>query len=306
MLPNQTQMPDDRVRAIAELASAAKGFSVYVIAAPKEGAEGLPKEVMIGFDHRKTGPDAVIDLNPLFERYRIRPERKVGAAQVDTLRSFVALVDRHKTTASVIFAKTELPQPSFTAVIDYHDLDGDPDNLKHRVHYAFPLSEEFKTWSNNNANAMTQAEFAEFIEENIANIAHPLPEESAEYGELFRAPLASPVDMMTLSRGLEVTVNSSAKGAHRLQSGEMQIAYTEEHQTNLVVPGLFMVSIPVFFAGERVRLPARLRYRVSNGRVSWFYQLYRHEEIVRERVIADLQIAQAETGLPVYEGRPEA
>lgn len=112
--------------------------------------------------------------------------------------------------------------------------------------------------------------------------------------------------MMMLSRGLEVAVNSGVKNAQKLQSGEAQITFTEEHTTSVTVPGLFIVNVPVFLGGAPVRLVARLRYRVSGSNLVWFYQLYRLREFVRERVLTDLAVAAEKTGLPVYEGSPEA
>lgn len=299
-------MHDDRIRAIAELAAAARGFSLHEVKAPAEST-GLPTQVQVGFDHRRTGQDAIVDLNPILEKYRRHPERRVGTAKIETLQSFIALVNRHKSKHSVIFADCDLPDPAFTAVIDYHEKEnGNPAFLKHRVHYGFPLTEEFKEWQNNDQNEMGQGEFAAFIEERIAEIASADEVERRHYADLFRTTIATPSEMMMLSRGLEVSVNSGVKQAIKLQSGEAQITFTEEHNTSVTVPGLFIVSVPVFLAGVPVRLVARLRYRVKGGNLVWFYQLYRVREFVRDRVLVDLHIAAKETELPVYEGSPEA
>ena len=86
--------------------------------------------------------------------------------------------------------------------------------------------------------------------------------------------------------------------------------FSEEHQNAkgeaIVVPGIFMVSVPAFVDGDAVRIPARLRYRVVQGKVMWFYQLYRWEFFLREQVGHDLKDAADKTGLPAYEGAPEA
>lgn len=61
-----------------------------------------------------------------------------------------------------------------------------------------------------------------------------------------------------------------------------------------------------FVDGDPVRIPARLRYRIAGGGIMWFYQLYRWEFFLRERVRADLMKASAETTLPMFEGSPES
>jgi hypothetical protein len=96
-----------------------------------------------------------------------------------------------------------------------------------------------------------------------------------------------------------------------LQTGERVVEFSEEHQNAkgepIVVPGVFMVSVPAFVDGDPVRIPARLRYRVAGGKVKWFYQLYRWEFFLREQVGYDLKEAGSnETGLPAFEGAPEA
>lgn len=40
--------------------------------------------------------------------------------------------------------------------------------------------------------------------------------------------------------------------------------------------------------------------------VTWWFQLYRWKELLRERVVLDLAKATEDTGLPAYEGEAEA
>lgn len=67
-----------------------------------------------------------------------------------------------------------------------------------------------------------------------------------------------------------------------------------------------MISVPAFIDGEAVRIPARLRYRIAGGDIKWFYQLYRWQFYLREQVGRDLREAATKTGLPCFEGAPEA
>jgi uncharacterized protein YfdQ (DUF2303 family) len=311
------------VEKIAQLGQDSTKFDVLSYAPPP--SLGLPSNVPFGFNHQS---GAVVDLRDLAERWRAFPERRKGVAKVSTLQSFIDLLNRQKSEHSVIFATTSWPSPSLTAVVDYNGIvnaaEGKPAENEaragitspkpgygqHRIQYPFPLTDEFQAWAKQDGKPMTQAEFAAFIEERVAELATPTQEEDTQLGQLFSTKMATPADMLMLSRGLEINVAGKVKENVRLSSGEGEIIFVEEHLGSngqkIVVPGLFMVSVPAFLDGEAVRLPARLRYRVSAGSVTWFYQLYRWKELLRERVVADLKKATDNTKLPAYEGSPEA
>lgn len=295
------------VESIAELAKHAAGATVLQISTEGLGA-GLPAVVPILFDHRPNG-SGLKALKDEIERFRTEPDRRRGSATATTLRSFVDLINYHKDSSSVLFAKTEWPDPQLMAIVDYHCEDHAPRHLQHRIVYDFPVTDECKAWIERDAKPFTQAEFATFIEEHVAELASPLPAEKAEYERLFKVDFATPTLMMTLSRGLQVNVESVVKANLTLQSGEGEIQFVEEHLNHkgdkLVVPGLFMIAVPAFISGAPIRLPARLRYRVSGGKVTWFYQLYRWKFWLRDQVQQDLREVEKETELRAFEGSPE-
>ena len=272
-----------------------------------ESVRGLPKTVAVLF--RDGRNPEVKGLKDLFEPYRTAPERREGTAVVTVLQSFIDLVNRHKDEGSAIFAETVWPSPKLTAVIDYHETDGTARFGRHRVVYGFPVSDELKAWADQNGKAMTQADFAAFVENRIADLASPTDAERIAAERDFKTTFAVPSDMVSLSRGLAVRVAAEAKNAVLLQSGESEIVFREEHRNDagekITVPGLFMVSVPAFRDGDPVRILARLRYRLREGKLTWFYQLYQWEQEVRNRVSEDLARAAAETELPAYEGAPE-
>lgn len=272
-----------------------------------EPQEGLPEYVPV-FINREAG--TVVSLKKIFEEYRSHPERKTGTATVTTLESFIELVDRHKTDHSAIFANTDWKSPSLTAIIDYHQLaQGRADNGRHRVHYPFPLSEEWQAWIAQNGEVMAQAEFAEWIEDHIAELATPTDDEMSEYEETFGLKVATPAEIVTLSRGLKVHAETRVRSNVVLQSGEGEIAFEEEHRdTNgnkLVVPGLFIVSLAPFFLGDKARIPVRLRYRVHGGSVKWLFMLHRPDMHITGHINAALEHAAGATELPAYQGTPE-
>ncbi|MFG1255920.1 DUF2303 family protein [Xanthobacter flavus] len=268
---------------------------------------GLPPGLPIVWDPRKGEFMAV---KSYAEQFRLKPARKVGTAKALTLESFIALANRHKTEHTAVFADTTWQKPGFTAVIDYHEnaSGGPADNGKHRIHYDFPLSEEWKAWVKLNGEPMNQLEFAAFLEDHIQELCSPTEAEKIALERDFATTVATPAEVVQLSRGLQVHVASQVKNAHTLQTGAGQIQWQEEHQTAdgkpLIVPGIFLLNIAPFFMGEPVRIPVRLRYRVG-GKITWFYQIFRPDFFVTERVRDDLDKVRQETSLPAFEGAPE-
>lgn len=302
----QTVPAPGAVRDIADLAAKAAGMEIVSLDLPAE-ALGLPRHIPVA---RRSGANpAIVGLADLAEAWRLKPARKKGTARTLTLASFVALANRHKTADSVLFGDTDWRRPSLTAVVDYHPADGSADNGEHRIAYQFPLSEEWQVWVGNNAKRMDQAEFAAFLEEHIADLSSPFDAEKVELERDFATTVATPAQLIQLSRGLQVHVGVQVKNAVTLQTGEGEIRWDESHSDAdgkpLKVPGMFMLSIAPFFMGEKIRVPVRLRYRASGGSIAWHYQIYRPDRHVTERVRDDLDKAAAETGLPAYEGYPE-
>lgn len=295
---------------IQELVKNAEDFTIHTVPVPNNADAGLPSSFPIGMDHRTNqnglGP---VPLRKFAEEWRVFPERRKGTATATTLHSFIELVNYHRIGSTAIFADTG-QRPSLTCVVDYHPTpDGTPAFCEHRIVYTFPLSDEFQAWTKQDGQVMDQGEFTAWVEEHIADLTEATSEEVAKNEALFRTRTATPAHMIELSRGLAINVDSTVKNATVLQTGEASIIFEEEHKdatgAKLIVPGMFMVSIPVFVGGVPVRIPARLRYRVLRGKVTWFFQMFRWKAEVRERILADLAIVHDETTVLTYEGAPE-
>lgn len=294
------------IREVADLARKGTGFEIVSQATEGLG-DGLPKNVPLLIDHRPAGN--VAGLKSIIEQYRTEPQRRKGTASVTTLQSFIDLCNRHKDADSAIFANTAWPTPALVGIMDYHKIEGAPRWGTHRVSYPFPVTEELKVWIESNGKMMEQAEFASFLENHAAELASPTAGEADIYERLFKEKMATPAELISLSRNLEVHMGAKVKRAERLSSGERTVEFVEEHLNakgeKVDIPGIFIVSVPAFLDGEPVRIPARLRYRVAGGSIHWAFQLYRWEFWLRERVKNDLIVAGKDTGLPTFEGTPE-
>lgn len=306
---NDTSDKSASVQAIAQLAKDAAGARIGGLMWP-EAPRGLPKDVPVAIVH---GDKPKLEsVGELFEEFRQFPARKAGTAKALTLGSLIELTNRHKTADTAIFANTEWRNPSIVTVVDYHAVapEGDPAWLKHRISYTFPLSDPWKEWIEKNGKAMEQSDFAAFIEDHIGDLSSPEIGESTDYEDKFNTKIATPAQLIELSRGLQVFAGTRVKNAITLQSGEAQLVFEETHTDAdgkpLKVPGLFILQIAPFFQGELIRVPCRLRYRVAGSGLAWFFQIYRPDIAITDRVRTDLDILRRETDLPVFEGAPEA
>lgn len=295
------------VAAIVALAQDASDIQIVSLSTAGLGP-GLPPSVPVVIDRRKG--NSITGLRSIIDQYRLEPGTLIGTGSTTTLQSFIDLVNRHKNEGSAVFAKTSWPAPALTAVIDYHGEGAAARWGRHRINYAFPITDEFKVWIDKNGKPMEQAEFAAFLEDHAAELSAAYPPEAAEYESLFKERFATPADLIALSRNLEIHVDAKVKRAERIQTGERTVEFVEEHLNGkgekVEIPGIFMVSVPAFLDGENVRIPARLRYRIQGGSIVWFYQLYRWQFWLRDQVKNDLDTVKQKTELPTFEGAPEA
>ncbi len=297
------------LRAIADLGAKASGAELVTINATGD-MTGLPKQVpalLVRGDEPR-----INDVSALLEKYRLFPARKKGTANVQTLEALIDLTNRHKTGDSAIFVNLDWKKPSMTTVVDYHrkETGGDADNLQHRLHYEFPLSEEWSIWIEKDGKFLEQEEFAYFLEDRIPDLASPSDQDVINCQRDFSCTVATPAQLVELSRKMQVNVQSSVKANHTLQSGERQLQWEESHVgadgKPIVIPGMFILSIPPFFMGEKVRIPVRLRYRVNAGKVYWAYQIYRPDQVITEHLTHSVHDVIAATELPWFAGALES
>ena len=205
--------------------------------------------------------------------------------------------------------------PRLIAVLDYHEQTaaGAPRFGAHRTEYAFPLSDEWKAWSSIVGKELSQAAFAEWLEERIADVMNPegLGVGTLELAQALGIQLAGPTALLALSRGLSVRVDQKVTQAVNLSTGEASIGFEETHRDKdgggpLKVPGGFAIALPVFRNGETFSVVARLRYRVREGAVLWRIVLHRADAVFDVAFREACAKAETETGVPLFYGQPEA
>jgi uncharacterized protein YfdQ (DUF2303 family) len=254
---------------------------------------------------------SVYSAKKYFDEYRTAPDRRTGTARLTTLQSFCDHVNRFSDEHSALFADDNSKRPKLVGVLNYHPgKTGEPRFGDHRAEYTFPIADEWTTWTS--TQPMAQAAFAEFLEDHIGDVIDPskgLGPQTTAFIEQLEIALATPSQLMTLSKGLTVYAESRVTNKQDLATGEGHLAFEVEHRDSsgapLKVPRGFAVGIPVFTGGDRYTLPIRLRYRVSNGKVTWELKPHRVELAFRHAITEACAKAAAETKLPLFYGTPE-
>lgn len=256
----------------------------------------------------------VESLKAIIDSFRDRPERRKGRAGIADLASFINHVLRFKGADTVVFANPTQSAPTLTAVYDYHPAGDDISQaawLGHQAIYAPKLSDAWAAWFGNNGKWVPQDAFAAFIEDHVSDLIAPDGDQNlVNYAALVQGSFAAPGDLVALSRGLQVNVASTVKNANNLTSGEIAIRYEEVHQDGagqpLNIKNLFVIAVPVFYAGQFYRIPARLRYRIgADKKLSWSYALVRLDKVFEDAFSGLVGQVEEATGVPVFVGAPE-
>lgn len=210
------------------------------------------------------------------------PERIIATLKMQDAGSFCSYINSFKDDRTRIFADTTLSTLGFTALLDYHHANaGEPQLLSHKATFPLKHSEEWGLWFGKHDKLIPQAEFAEFLEDNRADIVSP---DSATMLEVAR-------DLQAHTEVNFASKINSQNGAATLQFDEQIKATVATGQ--ITVPESFTIRIPVFFGEQPIDITARLRFRISSGKLSFQFKLYRPSEtiskafqVVREGIAA--------------------
>lgn len=274
--------------------------------------------------HIVMGKNGAHILNPEgFDAYRQYPLMRKGTVRLTTLDSFIEVVKRFSFPTSAIFACDDMAEPSLTAIFDYHpgnewsaeeEVPPMIQNGYHRAAYAFPLSPEWQAWIKMNATPMAMGEFARFLEDHIVDVsADPVEafgKASQDFVKANRGKLATPTNLIEISRGLQIYESSVIKEAKNLSTGEAQFTFDSQHTDGdgkpLVLPNMFSIVLPVFRgASDPFRLIARFRYRKTEGGLKFWYELWRPDLVFDTAFQKSIAAVASGTSLPVYIGAPD-
>lgn len=235
------------------------------------------------------------------EKNQPHPRRAVGTFNFDEIDSFAAYVNRHGTLErTTVWCKADFPkgQLYFRAVLDDHHALGVPGHREWIAGWEPAKSEEWKEWTTNSGKQMSQVEFAYFIEQNLKDIA------TAE-------GYPSGTQMLAMATNLDITQDSKFKSQAKLQSGGVRLTYIEDSdeatEKAMEIFSKFAIGVQVFRGADGFRIDARLRYRMNQGKLTFWYELIRPDVTLEEasqKLV--LQLREKVTTFPLFFGLPSS
>lgn len=264
----------------------------------------------------RTPAGELVSIKHLIDEYAELPERVEGLVELHDLASFIAECARWKSDSLTVYvnAPCTVQLPARIVAVTNDAQPGKPAWKDHFLQYAPKLSPELIAWLKA-ANGMSQESFAEFIEDRLMDVRgrtlvadlakteeslKPLIDAANELG----LQLGTQAELRTLSQGLDATVQQKIKARPNLQNGTAVFVFEEAVDTGpIVVPGGFIIEAPVFNGSPNVYMLMRLRYRITDGRVTWRVVVHDLDGIFREAV-EQLRREIAEPGNRVVLGVP--
>lgn len=210
------------------------------------------------------------DLTDAIEKAATHPNRKRGELKLTSVESLIRYaVDQAETTRGYIYADADTRV--IVAVFNDQKDVLMPGWRDHRATFKAEYTPEFDNWLRHNRQQKTQTEFAEFIEDNFADLQG-----------------VDATILLNVATTIQAATGISFSSAKRLQDGQVQLAYSETIDAKagadgaLTIPKTFTLGLRIFKNGSGYKLTARLKYRIASGAVKFWYELDRPERAVED------------------------
>lgn len=231
------------------------------------------------------------DITDLVEKAQPTPNRKRGTVQLKDVASLLAYcADQAASDVGYLYADPD--KRCITAIFNDQRATGAPGWRDHRAEFGAEYTPEFKNWLDKNKVVMTQSEFAEFIEDNLADLG------------------ADSVKLLDVATTLQAKTDINFASAKHLQNGQVQLQYTETTHASagvggaLEIPKVFTLGLRIFKNGGGYKLAARLKYRLHAGGVKFWFELDRPERSVEDAFAGYVASIREQSGYQVLMGTP--
>lgn len=232
------------------------------------------------------------------DRLLQRPRKKIASVSFADADSLVAYLGVHGQPPTSIWCTADYRagKVAFLAIINDHGGDADGQDFRdHRASFRPEFSEEWNRWMAQNRQHFSQAAFAAFIEENLKDFA-----------AVDGAPSGS--QMLEMAIAFEANQDMRFKSAIRLQNGGVQMQYVQDDDAQTLARmtafDRFSIGIPAFWNGDPYRIDARLRYRVRDGKLVFWFELIRPDKVLEAATATLIAQIKEKTGTRFYFGNP--
>lgn len=231
-----------------------------------------------------------VDISEAIEKTAATPRRKKGYTNLTDVNSLlVYCLEQAAEKTGYIYAD----QKDFSITGVFNDARSTTAGWRdHRAIFKAEQTPEFKTWMGMNKKPFGQTEFAEFIEDNFAD----LQGEDANR-------------LLTVATTIQTSNGINFSSAKRLQDGQTQIMYTEQIDAtageagDIKIPKTFALGLRIFQNGEGYKLTARLKFRMNSGAIKFWFELDRPERAIDDAFADYIEKVRAGTKYTVLLGK---
>lgn len=207
------------------------------------------------------------------ERFADHPRRKVAHPTLTDVQSFVDYVGNHHLDGRTAIYVAD--GGNAVALLDDHAVNdenlGLPNHRDHKATLRLTHTPEWLFWIGRDNVLGGQDDFAEHIEDGVADIVTP-----------------DGATMLEVAQSFHASMSTQFKSGKRLRDGNVQLQRMENttatagEDGDIEVPSVFVIRLAVFEGEDPIDLTARLRYRVRSGQLSIGYKLDRPDRVLRE------------------------
>lgn len=238
-----------------------------IIAAARAGVE--PKhlagiENAVFFPLRDEG--RVEDL----QKFQPSPRRKTGMITVFDAASFNNVMEQNPDSGfHTVYIDRDVNAPSVVGVMNDHGNCG-LGWRDFRVQIELRQTPQWRKWRAMDGKMVPQTEFAEFIEDNLADIDTP-----------------TGAEMLEIVTYLQATRTVSFKSGVRLSNGAVEFVNKEDIEAKvgagkIEVPERFVLALTPYQGLPLYSVPARFRYRLTDGKLTMGLKLERTENLMNQ------------------------
>lgn len=245
---------------------------------------------------RTDGEVETIDLTG--DQYRDFPRRIAATVEVDNVASFASYYGKYSDTGTEVFA--DETRRTITAVFDAPDPTGETPSgddgarwRQHRLILKPRFTDAWKIWAGSDRTMMTQTAFAEFIEDNLPDIANdPIPA----------------ADMLLVATTFQRHDKVQFASSSILDSGERVLRYEETvdaragDKGSIKVPAKFKIGVTIYDDAPHYGVECRFRHRVKSGALTMAYLLDRPADKVRDAFRSVVDLVAEQTGATIMRG----
>ena len=202
------------------------------------------------------------------DAYAQHPRCKTGADRVTNVEHFIAYLAKHANPDTELWGNTT--RGTVKAVINAHGPNGAPAGWgDHTAELSLTCTNDWADWSCIDRQWMSQADFAEHVEDHLAN---------------FLAPTAA--DMLELAQHFKANRSVEFEAGHRTKSGATTLVYRETDKAragvkgDLEIPDRLELKIAPWRGFNEYKVDARFRYRITNGQLAMSVALERPHDIL--------------------------